>query len=64
MAKITRIVGARFEDKDPVIKNFESIMKDQSLNQSTLTKLVFKYALDENQEDFYNWIVDKTIIIK
>ena len=64
MAKITRIVGARFEDKDPVLEEFKSVMQDHGLNQSTLTKLVFRYALIENPDSFRDWIADKTIIIK
>ena len=64
MAKITRIVGARFEDKDPVLEEFKTIMQDHGLNQSTLTKLVFRYALIENPDSFRDWITDKTIIIK
>lgn len=64
MAKITRIVGARFEDKDPVLEEFKAVMQDHSLNQSALTKLVFRYALIENPDSFRDWIADKTIIIK
>lgn len=64
MAKITKIVGARFEDKDPALEAFESVMQDHGLNQSTLTKLVFRYALIENPDNFRDWIADKTIIIK
>ena len=64
MAKITKIVGARFESKDPVLEAFESVMQDHGLNQSTLTKLVFRYALVENPDSFRDWIAEKTIIIK
>lgn len=64
MAKITRIIAARFDYNDPIIDEFEAIMKDHGLNQSTLTKLVFRYALIENPDSFRDWIADKTIIIK
>lgn len=64
MAKITKVVGARFEDKDPVLESFESVMQDHGLNQSTLTKLVFRYALVENPDSFRDWIAEKTIIVK
>lgn len=64
MAKITKVVGARFEDKDPILESFESVMQDHGLNQSTLTKLVFRYALIENPDSFRDWIAEKTIIVK
>ena len=64
MAKITTVVGARFEQSDPVLNEFKQVMDGHGLNQSTLVKLIFRYALMENPENFTSWIENNTIIIK
>lgn len=65
MAKITSIVGARFEETDPVFEEFKQTMEKHKLeNQSTLVRLIFRYALLEDPESFNSWITDHTIIIK
>lgn len=64
MAKITTVVGARFEQSDPVLDEFKQVMDGHGLNQSTLVKLIFRYALMEDPENFTNWIENNTIIIK
>ena len=64
MAKITTVVGARFEQSDPVLNEFKQVMDGHGLNQSTLVKLIFRYALMEDPENFISWIENNTIIIK
>lgn len=64
MAKLTTVVGARFEQSDQILEEFKSIMADNNITQSTLVKLIFRYALMEKNESFRNWIAEKTIIVK
>lgn len=64
MAKITTVVGARFEKSDPILEEFKQTMEGHGLNQSTLVKLIFRYALLEDPENFSNWIENHTIILK
>ena len=64
MAKLTTVVGARFDKTDPVLVEFKSVMIDHGLNQSTLTKLIFHYVFIEHADSFRDWIADKAIIIK
>lgn len=63
MAKITKVVGARFEKSDPILNQFIDTMEGNGISQSTLTKLIFKYALIEHIDDFEEWIATKVIII-
>lgn len=63
MAKLTTVIGARFEKTDPALEEFKSIMDDHGINQSTLTKLIFKYALIEDPDNFREWISTKNIIV-
>lgn len=64
MAKLTTIVGARFEQSDPVLEEFRQVMEGHGLNQSTLLKLVIRYALLEDPDSFNSWIENNTIIVK
>lgn len=63
MAKITKVVGARYEETDPIFKQFIETMEGHGVSQSTLIKLIFKYALMEHIDDFEKWIETKTIVI-
>ena len=63
MAKLTMVVGARFDKTDPALEEFKSIMEDHGVNQSTLTKLIFRYALIEDPDRFREWITSKNIIV-
>lgn len=64
MAKVTTIVGARFEQSDPVLEEFRQVMEGHGLNQSTLLKLIVRYALLEDPDNFNSWIENNTIILK
>lgn len=63
MAKITKVVGARYEKTDLIFLRFVDVMECNGISQSTLTKLIFKYALDEHLEEFEEWIATKVIIV-
>ena len=63
MAKITKVVGARYEKTDPIFTRFVDVMEGNGVSQSTLTKLIFKFALEEHPEEFEEWIATKVIII-